>query len=392
MSDTGTVSPSPRAAPHRASYLQQLLDSAAGITTPADAARRPPGAPAAPSWGPEPTGAGVDTAALVVAAATATATRRTPGRDTATEIGVNTAACLAACADTAPDPVSATLADWTRFGTVVPVLGGGPGAGASVLAVVLADALAAQGLRVLLVDAADPLRSGLTLAAGTDGPAVDGPHPGVRIRQAHRGPIRMAHLEFLGLPVRSAAMVPAPAFWAPTVAEEAGERVDVTVVDVGWDSWTVAALPLQGPGGWLRHGCPAPRPVLVVRATAPGVRAAETLLGRLAPWQGHGVAPVTAAVLTGCRKPATAALAVAGHHLEPLLTGAVCLPADAGVAERGVTDTETPARLQHALTPLLSTLGLLSTPHAQTPRAPTSRSRATRLLRRPSQHEERNPS
>lgn len=402
MSDTGTVSHSPRAAPRRASSLQQLLDSAAAITTPAEstpaestpgapqnagAARRPPGPPAAPSWGPTPPGAGVDTAAFVAATATATATRRTPGRDTAAEIGANTAACLAACADTAPDPVSATPADWTKFGTVVPVLGGGAGAGASVLAVVLADALAAQGLRVLLVDAADPLRSGLTLAAGTDGPAVQGPHPGVRIRRAHRGPIRMAHLEYLGLPVRSAAMVPAPAFWAPTVAEETGERVDVTVVDVGWDSWTVAALPLAGPGGWLRDGCPAPRPVLVVRATAPGVRAAETLLGRLAPWQGHGVAPVTAAVLTGCRKPATAALAVAGHHLEPLLTGAVCLPTDAGVAERGVTDTETPARLQHALTPLLSTLGLLSTP-----RAPTSRSRTPRLLRRPSQHEERNPS
>ncbi len=166
----------------------------------------------------------------------------------------------------------------------------------------------------------------------------------------------------------------------------------MTVVDVGWDSWTVAALPLRGPGGWLRDGCPAPQPVLVVRATAPGVRAAETLLGRLAPWRGHGVAPVAAAVFTGCRKPATAALAVAGHHLEPLLPHAVCLPTDAGVAERGVTDTESPARLQRALTPLLSTLGLLSTPHAQTPRAPTSRSRTPRLLRRPSQHEERNPS
>jgi len=377
VSDTGTVSHSPRAAPRRASYLQQLLDSAAAITTPAEStpAESTPGAP-------QNAGA---------------CTRRTPGRDTAAEIGANTAACLAACADTAPDPVSTTPADWTKFGTVVPVLGGGPGAGASVLAVVLADALAAQGLRVLLIDAADPLRSGLTLAAGTDGPTVDGPHPGVRIRRAHRGPIRMAHLEYLGLPVRSAGMVPAPAFWAPTVAEEAGERVDVTVVDVGWDFWTVAALPLAGPGGWLRHGRPTPQPVLAVRVTAPGVRAAETLLGRLTPWQAHGVAPVVAAVLTGCRKPATAALAVAGHHLEPLLPDAVCLPTDAAVAERGITDTETPARLQHALTPLLSTLGLLSTPRAQTPRAqtpraPTSRSRATRLLRRPSQHEERNPS
>jgi hypothetical protein len=390
--DTRTVLRSPRAKPGHASYLQQLLDASAGIA-PAEAtpvASDQLAAPPVTGSGSAPTGGDGDHSAAVVAAATATGTRRQGPRDTGRETGADTAACLAACADTALDPTSAQPTDWTRFGRVVPVLGGGPGAGASMLAVVLADALAATGLRVLLVDAADPLRSGLVLAAGADGPATAGPHPGVSIRHAHRGPIRVSRLEFHGLPVRSVGMVPAPTFWSPGTGDGTGtddDPVDVTVVDVGWDAWTVAALPLHGAGGWLRTGTPAPRPVLAVRPTAPGVRAAETLLARLGPWHGHGVAPVAAAVLTGCRKPPAVAMATAGHYLEALLEHAVCLPHDAGLAERGVTDTETPPRLQHTLTPLLGALGLLGSPIA-----PTSRSAAARLLRRPSQHHEGNPS
>ena len=387
MTDTGTQTRPARATARGASYLQQLLDASAGIAPAGTAPAAPHQLAAHPVTavtGGAPTVGDVDAAAAVVAAAAATGTRRRGPRGT----GSDTAACLAACADTELDPTSAEPADWSRFGIVVPVLGGNPGAGASVLAVVLADALAATGLRVLLVDAADPLRSGLALAAGTDGAATTGPHPGVSIRHAHRGPIRMARLEFHGLPVRSVGMVPAPTFWTPgaghgTAGED--EPVDVTVVDVGWDAWTVAALPLHGAGGWLRTGTPAPRPVLAVRATAPGVRAAETLLARLGPWQGHGMAPVAAAVLTECRKPPAAAMATAGHHLEALLEQAVCLPTDPALAQRGVTDTETPPRLQHALAPLLGALGL---PGSST--APTSRSAAARLLRRPSQHHEGN--
>lgn len=385
MTESGTQTRTARAG---GSYLQQLLDASAGIT-PTEQAPTAPRRPAPPATTPgtasSPTVGERDDAA-VVATATGTAARRFGPQGTGDSTGASTAACLAACADTAPDPTCAGPADWTRFGTVVPVLGGGPGAGASVLAVVLADALAALGLRVLLVDAADPLRSGLAMAAGADGPATTGPHPGLSIRHAYRGPIQISRLEFSGLPVRSVGMVPAPAFFAPGTGADS-DQVDVTVVDVGWDAWTVAGLPLHGPGGWLRTGAPAPRPVLAVRPTAPGVRAAETLLGRLAPWQGHGMAPVAAAVLTGCRKPSAATTAAAGHHLEPLLDGAVCLPRDAGLAERGVTDTETPTRLQHALSPLLSALGLPGSPTA-----PTSRSAAARLLRRPPQHHEGNPS
>lgn len=388
---TTTHTRSPRAT---GSYLQQLLDASAGITpaaasehatAPAPVGDEAQSSPPTTTSCAAPTVRGVDGATAVVDAARATTARRSTTRDDGADTATTTAACLIACATTAPDPTSPTPADWTRFGTVVPVLAGGPGAGASVLAVVLADALAAQGLRVLLVDAADPLRSGLALAADTDGPATAGPHPAVRIRHAHRGPIRMARLEFSGLPVRSPGMVPAPTFFAPTA--EDSDEVDVTVVDLGWDAWTVAALPLQGPGGWLRTGAVPPRPVLAVRPTAPGVRAAETLLARLAAWQGHGMAPVAATVLTGCRKPTAATVAAAGYHLEALLAAAVCLPTDAGVAELGITDTQTPGRLQQALSPLLDTLGL-SGPTT----TPTTRSVAARLLRRPSQHHEGNPS
>jgi hypothetical protein len=54
--------------------------------------------------------------------------------------------------------------DYSRLGTVIPVLPGSPGAGASVVATVLADALQSQSWRVLLADTADPARSGLAFA------------------------------------------------------------------------------------------------------------------------------------------------------------------------------------------------------------------------------------
>ena len=63
--------------------------------------------------------------------------------------------------------------DWSRFGVVIPILAGSAGAGASVLAATLADALGQAGRRVLLVDAADPARSGL--AAGLPGRGRGGP-------------------------------------------------------------------------------------------------------------------------------------------------------------------------------------------------------------------------
>jgi len=298
---------------------------------------------------------------------------------TATE--TETADCLAACTRTALSPRSSASADWTVFGTVIPVLAGHPGGGASVLAAVLADALAGQGHRVLLVDTADPLRSGLADATTDDGPRLTGPHRSVGIRQSERGPIRCARLEYTGVPVRSAGMVPAPQYWNPPDG-----AVDVTVVDIGWDAWALGAMPLQGPGGWLRHGTPTPRPVLALRPSMPAARHTEQLLSRLAAWtSGGGATEVTSVVVMGAKKLSPAVRAVAGNALTPLLQHAVCLPTDRNVAERGVSTEPTPAPAQHAVAPLLTRWNLLAnTPASATARPGTRKS----LLRRASTRQE----
>jgi hypothetical protein len=255
---------------------------------------------------------------------------------------------------------SEPTASWAGFGTVIPVLAGSPGAGASVLAAVVADAVAAQGLRVLLVDASEPLRSGLLLAAAMDGPTTNGPHPGVRIRHAHRGPIRVARLETVGPSLRCEPMTPPASYWLPPDEDDLG--VDVTVVDIGWHAWQ-GDVPHDGPGTWLRAGPQLPRPILAVRHTVPGARAAEVVLEGLDGRRSStNLAPVAALVLIGTKKPSAAVVAAAGHHLESLLDRAVCLPTDPGLSERGVTDTETPARLQRSITPLLDTLGVTRSP------------------------------
>ena len=287
---------------------------------------------------------------------------------TATETETETADCLAACTRTALSPHSCAPADWTAFGTVIPVLAGHPGGGASVLAAVLADALAAQGHRVLLIDTADPLRSGLADAFTDDGPRLAGPHRSVGIRQSRRGPIRCARLEYTGAPVRSVGMVPAPQYWATP-----NGAVDVTVVDIGWDAWALAAMPLQGPGGWLRHGTPTPRPVLALRPSLPAARHTEQLLSRLAVWTcGGGATEMAAVVVMGAKTVPAAVRAVAGNALTPLLHHAVCLPTDRDLVEKGVTTAPTPDPAQHAVAPLLTSWDLLaSTTASATTPAPT---------------------
>ncbi len=263
---------------------------------------------------------------------------------------------------------------------MIPVLAGHPGGGASVLAAVLADALAAQGHRVLLIDTADPLRSGLADATTDDGPRLPGPHRSVGIRQSERGPIRCARLEYTGAPVRSAGMVPAPQYWTPPDG-----AVDVTVVDIGWDAWALAAMPLQGPGGWLRHGTPTPRPVLALRPSMPAARHTEQLLSRLAAWtSGGGATEMAAVVVMGAKKVPPAVRAVAGNALTPLLQHAVCLPTDRDLAERGVSTEPTPAPAQHAVAPLLTSWELLASTTASATTRPSTRNP---LLRRHRQEE-----
>ena len=253
-------------------------------------------------------------------------------------------------------PTVATPVDWSGFGQVIPVLSGSPGAGASVLAAVISDVLQLAARCVLVVDTADPARSGLARATKSEGPWGPGPHSSVRIRFAWRAQALLARVE-TSLPVLTPGMVPSPRFWRPAVRE-----LHATVVDIGHDAWRVSAHPLIGAGEWLRRGTPAPRPVLVVRPTRPSLIHAEQVLARLEAWVEIGAAtpPAQLVVMGATRWPAGVA-GVAGRRLARLVEGAVFVPHHSELAVGGITAQVSPTQAQDAVTPLLRSWGLLPT-------------------------------
>jgi hypothetical protein len=248
--------------------------------------------------------------------------------------------------------------DWSRFGAVIPILAASPGVGASVTAAVLVDALQIAGCSVLLVDTADPARSGLNRATRSDGPHSPGPHPAVSIRFSWRGQALLARAE-TSLPVLTPGMLPPPRFWRP------GQRqIDVTIVDVGHDPWRVTAHPLAGAGAWLRPGTPSPRPILVVRPTIPSLAHAEQILARLDPWvRLRAAVPPAQLVVAGAKRWPPEVFGSAGHRTQNLLADALFLPHDPGVALHGITADVTPARLRSAAAELLRRWELL--PHTE---------------------------
>lgn len=276
-----------------------------------------------------------------------------PGSQSPGRVVATTAGQAAATVQRQGLPPSATApVDWASFGLVVPVLAGSPGAGASVLAAALSDTLQLAGCRTMLVDAADPVRSGLAMAARNAGPWVRGPHPAVSIRYSWRAKALLAQLE-TWLPVIAPGMVPPPRFWHP------GVDLHITVVDVGHDSWRAAAHPLVGAGEWLRAGAPMPKPVLAVRPTRPSLVQAEQVLARLEPWISAGAAAAPAQlVVMGARRWPPGVIGSAGRRVATLLSGAVFVPHDATTAVGGVNSTATPPALRRAVTPLLRRWGV----------------------------------
>lgn len=249
-------------------------------------------------------------------------------------------------------PTATSHADWRPFGQVIPVLAGSPGAGASVLAAVLADAIQRERRAILLVDAADPVRSGLSMAARSAGPCVRGPHPAVCLRYSWRARSILAQMETC-LPAVAPGMVPPPRFWHP------GVSLDATVVDVGHDSWRVASHPLSGAGEWLRRGSPAPSPVLVVRPSRPSLMRAEQVVARLEPWIVAGVAAAPVAlVVMGARNWPSGVVGSAGRRIAALVPDAMFVPYATDIAVGGVGPDVTPARLRAAVRPLLRRWGL----------------------------------
>lgn len=275
------------------------------------------------------------------------------------------------------DPASGAV------GVVVPVFGAQPGVGTSGVALALADAAAAAGMRVLLVDEADPARSGLTGAA-VQRVASDPPgQTGLRVTTSHR---RGVVIRSLVAPSRRATPweLPTLARWVPARLRDDG--FDVTVVDVGWDMWQV--LPDldddqldDGPLVWLRAQ-PA-SPVLVCRASRPSVRQAATVA---ATWTAHrdagrvGGTRLQLAVSGADSWPEADLTAGADTAVAKLAGSAVFFPYDLSAALDGWTERPLhPA----ALTAAGRVLSRASAQLAETLPAERPAQRRTRLFRPP---------
>lgn len=238
---------------------------------------------------------------------------------------------------------------WGPLGAVIPVLAASPGTGASVIAAALTDAISEAGMRTLLVDGAEPTRSGLANAARVDGPWTRGPHPLVSVRFSLRSGALLGRVDS-DLPVITPGMVPSPAWWRPNDVALAA-----TVVDIGHDAWRVAANPMVGVGAWLRHGEPPPRPLLVCRASQPSLLHAEQVLARLEPWVGLGaLAAVEQLVVVGARRWPAGVVGGAGRRLADLVENALFVPHDKFIAARGVTDRPIPQHVRRALRRIVS--------------------------------------
>lgn len=311
----------------------------------------------APGLGTDELVAGVDAAELTRAVQTPSADAEDEDEHGGREEGLRAAALSARAARDVwrwrwPH-AQVRAVKWDPMGTVVPVLAAAPGSGASVVAAALSDALQARGHRVLLADTADPVRSGLSRAARTEGSWSRGPHPAVNVRFSWRQRALLGRLD-TQLPVITPGMVPGPPWW---LMPDLG--LAATVVDVAHDAWRVAANPTIGAGAWLRHGSPAPRPVLVCRASAPSLISADAVLSRLDAWASIGtIAPVEHLVVIGARRWPPAVTGVASQRLLTLVEHAVFVPYDRAVAAHGVTADPLPVRVRAALAPIVDGLGL----------------------------------
>lgn len=265
--------------------------------------------------------------------------------------------------------------DWGPYGLVLPVLSGSPGAGASVFSALAVDVLQQAGRCALLVDTAEPSRSGLAAAAAVTGGEVAYPATGVGVRWSWRGHSVVAQME---TDLEPLAPVPTfdPSGWLPPSGLV---PLHVTVADVGQGWCAPSTAPMTGPGAWLSTGSGAstPCPVLVVRPTRPSLLAAEAALARWDPWisSGQAVFPTRLVVMASWKrnKWPKGVIGVAGARVSSLLDDAVFIPHDEELLVGGVGEHPTPPRAQAAVAELLHEWGLLTagpTPAAR-PRAAT---------------------
>jgi hypothetical protein len=148
-------------------------------------------------------------------------------------------------------------------GNVVLVVGCHGGAGASTVALAVAQAAGESGRSVRLLDCASAERSGLLTAVDAE--------LGVDARGWRRGRRARLPIDRVAGVLDSAADVPEPTYesWGP---------VEVTVVDSGW-----AANAVLSADSWLAQASSCAALVLVARATIPALRQLEHALAICPP-------------------------------------------------------------------------------------------------------------
>jgi hypothetical protein len=170
---------------------------------------------------------------------------------------------------------------WRPAGPVIAVFAAHAGAGASIVALAVAEALSERAMPVRVVEMCDPARSGLAAATtaelGEDGSGW---------QRGRRGDMTLDRLT--DRPT-SAQQVPPP---RPAGTTGAGE---VLVLDVGW-----SARDAYRAGGWLGQALQDAAVLLVCRPTVPGARQAEHLAAELAA---HAARPVVLAAVGPTRWP-----------------------------------------------------------------------------------------
>jgi hypothetical protein len=183
-------------------------------------------------------------------------TRAVPG-DSPTEAAAATDAAAGGRLQIAPD--------WIR------VIAGHSGAGSSTIALALADAAAASGRRVQVVEAAVPSRSGLVAAAS----AELGLDPTGAWRRGTRG----QHALLGQLTITRRAGDRQPSGW-PLDSDGPGSSADGSDPSRG-EPMVAIDLGLPPADALARLGGDGSRIVVACRATIPGVRMTEQLLDRL---------------------------------------------------------------------------------------------------------------
>jgi hypothetical protein len=242
------------------------------------------------------------------------------------------------------------------LGVVLPVLGAHPQAGTSGVALAVADAAAAAGRRVLLIDCADPARSGLAGVCAVEGRSVRNER-GVAVRLASRrlpkGVVEVRRPVGTGEPIRP-EQVPSIASWVTADAN----GFDLTVVDIGWDVWALTAPDApSGPLAWATGPAARTFPVFVLRPTAASVALAEGVLTRYHDGvRRFGLAePHCLAVVGGTSWPPRTR-AVMGLHLARMARRTMFVPTSSDAAVNGWTTEPAPTSSIRAGAALLKTL------------------------------------